>query len=34
MYSVYSMANDLRDHSLEGPKIDGKMYLEEIKNTD
>lgn len=31
MYSVYSMASDLGDHSLEGPKIDGEMYLEDVK---
>ncbi|MGL5316551.1 MAG: hypothetical protein ACRC92_25060 [Peptostreptococcaceae bacterium] len=31
IYAVYSMASDLGDHSLEGPKIDGEMYLEDIK---
>lgn len=31
MYSVYSMASDLGDHSLEGPKSGGEMYLEDVK---
>lgn len=31
MHSVYSMASDLGDHSLEGPKVDGEMHLEDVK---
>lgn len=31
IYSLYSMASDLGDHSLEGPKIGGELYLEDVK---